>query len=138
MPDIKNGESKSSRKCGAKTRAGSTCRRALSPASDRCHLHHGATPDGMASPQFIDSKAIGFPAEMLQLREEIALTEIRTNELLRQLDSSDDNSQTWAEIMKTFELRLNLVKTHVDVALVSQWYSSAKELATLVRSLLTQ
>ena len=38
--------------CGAKTRAGSPCRRAPATGRSRCRLHGGATPRGAASPHW--------------------------------------------------------------------------------------
>jgi hypothetical protein len=96
--------------CGAKTRSGQPCR-TPPMANGRCRLHGGATPRGLASPQFKhgkysqDLQGLSLAEmyreareddELADVRDEIALLEARTRELLRRLGGGEGRAG-WVE-----------------------------------------
>lgn len=104
--------------CGAKTRSGGVCHnKPMRNGSNRCRLHGGATPRGMASPHFKTGRYSRYlPARLqeryheaesdsslLELRGEISLMDARTAEILTNLQDGDtrklwENLQSaWSE-----------------------------------------
>lgn len=86
------------KRCGAKTRSGNPCK-SWAMANGRCRMHGGKLPGGIAAGRFKDGRyskyipnrlmdrfetALLDPA-MLEQRHEIALMEIRINDLLQQI-----------------------------------------------------
>jgi hypothetical protein len=87
--------------CNAKSRNGQQCKNQAINGTTKCHMHGGASLAGIAHPNFKHgryskhlpsrlaarySEALSDPA-LLELREEVALTQTRQTELLEQLDS---------------------------------------------------
>ena len=87
--------------CGATTRSGAPCRRAPVPGRQRCKLHGGASPRGVASaswrhgrysqavPQRLRERfdaSITDP-DLLSHRRDLALLDLRLDELLGRIDS---------------------------------------------------
>src|SRR5262249_6908633 len=90
------------RVCGAKTRSGTPCRRRPLAGRNRCRLHGGSTPAGIASPHFRHGKRSRYfrhlPKEigehyqaalhdeqLVSLREQLALLEARMLEVAGKL-----------------------------------------------------
>jgi hypothetical protein len=101
--------------CGAKTRNGGYCMKSPVAARNRCRLHGGRSPRGIASPHFKDGKytielggelsrryqqALG-DEKLLELRDEIALLEARIAELLKRVDTGESGA-TWRLIRTTY------------------------------------
>ena len=91
--------------CGAKKRDGSPCRRPPLAGRKRCALHGGKTPVGVASPHFRhgreskylrdlpDALRSGYKAaladeSLLSLRDELAVLETRSREVMRQMEAT--------------------------------------------------
>lgn len=102
-------------KCGAKTRAGTPCRRSAM-ANGRCQKHGGPTPAGIASPHFKTGKhskylpsgfrehyldAINDP-NLLTLREDLALLDARIASLLEKLGTGESRSR-WQMVRESYE-----------------------------------
>jgi hypothetical protein len=99
--------------CGAKTNAGTPCKRAPMP-NGRCHLHGGKSPVGIAASQFKHGRyskymparlseryAVALADEtMLEQREEIALLGTRLQELLGQLTDMSQRDALWQKLGK--------------------------------------
>ena len=91
--------------CGAKTRSGGTCTQP-GMMNGRCRMHGGKHPRGLASPHYKDgrySKAL--PARLaaryavaeadprlLELRDEVALTDARLADLLGRVDTGESGA----------------------------------------------
>ena len=104
------------RMCGAKTRAGTPCKRAPM-ANGRCYLHGGPTPKGIASPHFKhgrrskylpqglmkDFKEAMRDPELMSLRPDVALWDARIEELLRDITEHGETIANWTAL----ELKLN-------------------------------
>lgn len=96
--------------CGAKTRAGTPCRR---PAmmNGRCDKHGGKSPGGIASPRtkhgrysrYIPSRLserydeAAADTELLAMRDEIALTDARLADVLKRVDRGD-SGDLWKQL----------------------------------------
>jgi hypothetical protein len=88
--------------CEAKNRAGEQCRRHATPGRNVCRMHGGKTPRGIASPNFrtgryskdLPSRLLdGFEkaladAELVDLRRELALTDVEISETLRAMEET--------------------------------------------------
>lgn len=88
--------------CGAKTRSGAPCRSRPMP-NGRCRMHGGTAPVSIASPHFQHGRRSKYlPArlldryheaasdpDLLAVRDEIALLDMRLNELLEQVDTGE-------------------------------------------------
>ena len=100
------------RQCGAKTKAGTPCRRAPM-LNGRCHKHGGPTPRGPASPQFKHGRysrylpsrlgeryaeALADP-DLLALWQDVALVDARLSDLLARVDSGE-SGQRWQAAQK--------------------------------------
>ena len=106
------------RECGAKTRGGGTCKQAALP-NGRCHYHGGKSPAGIASgtyktgrySRYLPARLAGRYAEaqadgaLLELRDDIALTDARLADLLGRVDSGESGA-LWQRLM---EARLELL-----------------------------
>lgn len=93
------------RECGAKTRQGGVCKQPALP-NGRCHYHGGKSLAGLASPTYQTgrySKAL--PARLaaryataeadprlLELRDEVALTDARLADLLGRVDTGESGA----------------------------------------------
>jgi hypothetical protein len=96
-------ESNPIKRCGAKTRSGKTCCKFPVAGRERCRLHGGATPVGVASPHFKTGRHSKYiperlaeryqealaDGELLALREEIALVDARLADLLGRVDTGE-------------------------------------------------
>src|SRR5262245_22352084 len=110
--------------CGAKTRAGTPCKRAAMP-NGRCDRHGGKSLSGAAHPGFthgpyskflpvhLATRLAEFDADekRLELNQEIDLTTARITELLDRLSNGSNDSEIWAGILEAVELRRKLVGT---------------------------
>lgn len=97
-------------KCGAKTKAGTPCKKA-GMENGRCRLHGGATPRGIAHPNTkhgryskdlptkLSSKYEAALADrrLLELRDEVAIIDIRLSDLLRGVDRGGA-SELWSTL----------------------------------------
>lgn len=124
------------RRCGAKNRPGCknpVCQRWPVRGSRRCHRHGGRTPSGLDSPHFRHGlrgqrdmnsrRSRALPERLIQryeeavadvtlleLREDIALSEARIEDLLKRVDTGEAG-ETWRSLRETFyELRKALDK----------------------------
>jgi hypothetical protein len=93
--------------CGAKTRAGGTCKQPALP-NGRCRFHGGHSLAGIASPNFKTGKYSKYlPArlaeryhearsdpELLALRDEISLVDARLEDLIRRVDTGE-SGEAW-------------------------------------------
>lgn len=103
--------------CGAKTRAGTPCRLAAMP-NGRCKFHGGMSPAGVTHYKYGTGKtrrskylpdnligkyeeALADP-ELLSLREDIALTETRINELMELL-ATPGAAAAWGSVSAAFD-----------------------------------
>ena len=96
--------------CGAKKRDGSICRMSAMP-NGRCRLHGGKSPAGIASGTFktgryskvLPARLAGRYAEarddseLLALKEEIALTDARLQDLLARVDTGESGG-LWRDL----------------------------------------
>lgn len=105
--------------CGAKTRDGGECQNAAM-ANGRCRMHGGLSPAGVASPRFKTGKFSRYLPErlleryeeaqgdetLLELRDEIALTDTRLLDLLSRVDTGESGAiwkklqQLWKEYQR--------------------------------------
>lgn len=97
--------------CGAKTRAGTPCKRAPVPGRTRCRLHGGLTPAGASHYNFKTGRySKVLPArlreryeeaaadpELLALREDIALLDSRLDDLLKRVDAGESDT-LWKQV----------------------------------------
>lgn len=103
--------------CGAKTKSGLPCRVAPIDGRNRCRLHGGASPRGIASPHAktlryskdMIGKALGQryqeameDDDLLALRSEIALFQSRVGEQIQNIDSGD-TFKTFQELKKWYQ-----------------------------------
>lgn len=104
--------------CGARLRGkpGRTCQRSPAPGRTRCKLHGGATPQGIASPHFRGGKYSGVlpqrllstyakasaDRELVGLREELQLTDVRLQELVGTL-GEQPGTRAWAQVQSAVE-----------------------------------
>lgn len=99
--------------CGAKTRSGGKCK-APAMKNGRCRMHGGATPSGIASPHFKHGQRArrGMPErfllkydealndpELLNLRTDLALFEVRIEELLNRVGTGESKKH-WEDLQK--------------------------------------
>lgn len=98
--------------CGAKKKNGTPCQMSAMP-NGRCRLHGGKTPQGIASPHFKDGRYSRFiparmteryheakqDAELLALREDIALVDSRLSDLLGRVDTGESGA-LWGQLNK--------------------------------------
>lgn len=106
--------------CGAKKKNGTPCQKSPINGRNRCRLHGGASPRGIAHPRFKTGRySKDLPSrlskryeeakedeKLLELRDEIAILESRIGDLLSRTDSGESGA-TWRAAQKTFsELRV--------------------------------
>lgn len=101
--------------CGAKTRAGTRCKRAAMP-NGRCHLHGGKSLSGVAHPNFKTGRYSKYlPARLagryqeaaqdpnlLALREDIALLDSRIAEVVSRLTTGESGG-AWKAVRAAYE-----------------------------------
>lgn len=97
--------------CGAKTRGGAPCQKAPKAGSTRCRLHGGASPRGLAHPSTTSGRyskhlptrlaaqyeASLSDADLIVMRDEVALLEARLSDLLKRADTGEAGS-VWRQI----------------------------------------
>ncbi len=102
--------------CGAKTRDGDPCQNPPLAGRERCRMHGGASPAGMASPRFKTGKFSRYLPErlleryeeaqqdeaLLELRDEIALSDARVLDLLSRVDSGESGA-IWRKLQKLWQ-----------------------------------
>src|SRR4051812_28697546 len=96
--------------CGAKTRNGAPCRTRPMP-NGRCRMHGGKSLSGPASPTFTTGRHSKYlparllaryqemtqDAELLALRDEIALIDARISDVLQRVERGE-SSRIWREL----------------------------------------
>ena len=104
-------------RCGARTRSGHPCRRAPAIGRERCVLHGGATPRGLALPQTTHGRhSRDLPTRLagryqeaandpdrLRLDAEIVLVDTLINERLSTLDTGE-SGRIWKELREAWKL----------------------------------
>lgn len=127
--------------CGAKTRIGGRCKKPPME-NGRCRLHGGATPSGLASPQYKHGRwSKAMPARLLEryqmsaddpdllaLRHEIALLDARLEDLLKRVDTGESGA-IWKLLRDTFT-ELQTAKTKGDLTLEAIQFATLSELIT--------
>ena len=102
--------------CGAKTRAGTLCKRSGSGAGGRCKFHGGASLAGPAHPNWKDGRHSKYlPAglaaryvagrndpNLIALRDEVALVDVRVGELLEAIGETG-NAKLWKDAREKFD-----------------------------------
>lgn len=102
-------------KCGAKTRSGGQCARSPVAGSKRCNLHGGLSPKGIASATFKHGRhsrhlptqlAARYQAAMsdpqlLELRSEVALMDVRVDDLLSRI-AAGNSADAWEAAQSAF------------------------------------
>jgi hypothetical protein len=130
-----------SRICGAKTRAGGTCRQPAM-ANGRCRLHGGVTPDALGSPYFKYGRYSEFlPARLaaayqdsvndpslLSLRDEIGLIDSRIADLLARTVARESPS-SW-QVLRGFVDAALSAQSEQNESLVSVQLAALKLLVT--------
>lgn len=127
------------RECGARTRAGKACRKAAMP-NGKCRNHGGASPVGVAHPSFKTGRySKDLPArlaarlqeasvdpDLISMRQEIALVDARTNEVLSRLDSKEAAAH-WMQLKDLVEqFRLGTATQRIQAAeALSTWSTEA-------------
>jgi hypothetical protein len=120
-------------KCGATTKSGKPCQ-AQAMENGRCRIHGGLTPSGFALPQFktgryskVLPEALRHRYEvarddedLLSLRDEIALIDLRITDLL----GKPPTDETWAQALFLIEQRRKLAESeHKRLATLKQYVS---------------
>lgn len=115
--------------CNAKSkRSGLQCKRAAVVGGTKCHMHGGASLGGMASPTFKTGRHSKFLPErlaaryaeaqadprLLELRDEVALIDIRLGELVERIDAAE-SAQRWQGLQAAYA-DLTLATTRSDTA----------------------
>ncbi|MCK6553411.1 hypothetical protein L6Q96_02325 [Candidatus Binatia bacterium] len=101
-------------RCTARSKqTGDRCEQRVVPGRSVCHYHGGKTPVGTALPQYKGAgrsrhlpvamveryRAAASDPELLALRKDLALIEVRLTSLLEKLtDSGPGDAATWADI----------------------------------------
>lgn len=102
--------------CGAKTRSGRYCKKDPTRNRNRCQLHGGKSPRGIAAGRFKTGKySKDLPSrlseryltatsdeKLLELRDEIALIETRLGDLLSRADTGESGA-TWGQIKTAYD-----------------------------------
>lgn len=110
MIEVRTNES-GRRICGAKKRNGDPCGCTILFPNGRCRIHGGPTPVGMASPAYRGGRhSRHLPTRLyekykeaqddpvlLDLRNEVALMDVRIGELLERVESGD-SAEIWARL----------------------------------------
>jgi flagellar motility protein MotE (MotC chaperone) len=134
--------------CQAKAKStGKQCRRHAVISRKVCRVHGGATPRGIASPHFktgrhsrdLPTQLSGryleaiTDAELLSLRDDIALVDTRISELL---DTLPDNPKAWDEINELIETRRRLADSERRRLVDLQQMMTAEQAMTMMECLL--
>lgn len=133
--------------CTAKSkRSGVQCRKAATPGSTKCHMHGGKSLGGMASPTFktgryskhLPERLAGKYKEamrdpnLLDLRSEVALLDIRLGELVEALGGNVPDHESWSAIVDLLESRRKLVDSeHKRMVAMHQMISADRAMILL-------
>jgi len=129
--------------CGAKTRGGRPCQKSPLTGRNRCRLHGGASPAGVASPTFKHGRRSKYmPARLvsryeealadpflLEQKAEIALLDARLSELLEQV--GDGSS---AERWKVLQVALGDLEWAVQTQDTDGFNSAIKHMRAIIQS----
>lgn len=111
--------------CSAKSKqTGVRCKQPVVRGRTVCHYHGGATPVGAAHPSYTGAgrskylpvamaeryRAAKADPELLALRKDLALLEVRLASLLERMDPADVDAGTWVEIRALLQERLKIVE----------------------------
>jgi hypothetical protein len=133
--------------CTAKAKStGERCRRPAVPGRNVCRYHGGATPRGIASPNFKHGKyskdlpkgliaryeQAAQDPELLALRDEIALLDARMVELMHKLGGGEADQEVWKEIYAALEQRRRLVESERRRLVEMQQMITAEQALVLV------
>ncbi len=102
-------------RCTAKNRRGERCKQAAINGTSKCRFHGGASLSGIASPTFktgryskhLPARLAGRYAEaqadpnLLALRDEVALIDIRLGELVGRVDAAE-SAQRWKALQAAY------------------------------------
>lgn len=87
--------------CGAKNRQGQPCKQRVEPGRERCRFHGGRHPRGPASPHYKHgryskvgplaeaAKRVEEQSDLLDLRQGVALFDVRIEEIAERLEEKD-------------------------------------------------
>ncbi len=131
-------------KCTGHTRAGKRCKRNQIPPTDKCFVHGGSTPRGIASPHYKHGRNSRYlnslpetvrgafnghmdDPELVGVHEELAVITIRIEELLQRIPGNDGGN-LWQTAYRAFqqfrrasqnrdmppERRAELMATHLE------------------------
>ncbi len=131
-------------KCGAKKRDGTPCK-ASAMKNGRCRIHGGLTPSGFASPQFKTGRYSKVLPEamrrryevarddedLLSLRDEIALLDLRIIELLGRAEDED----TWTQSVALIEQRRKLAESEHKRLVALKQYVSIEQVYAFIGAL---
>lgn len=98
--------------CGAKTRSGKPCHQSPVSGRERCRMHGGAQPRGLAHHRtthgrfskdlptrlLADYEAALADTDLIAVREELAILSARELDLMRTIDSGE-SGETWKRLM---------------------------------------
>ncbi len=139
--------------CGAKTRSGARCQRYPTQGRNRCKLHGGATPRGMASPHFKTGKYSKYLPDRLirryeeassdktlvSFREDLALLQCRITQLLDQLGTvepgSEEENNLWKQVGEMLEKRIKVAQAERKRLVEMGQMMSVEEIRNLANSL---
>lgn len=141
-------------KCGAKTRSGDPCKNLCVTGSNRCRMHGGKTPRGMANVNTLHgrySKAIPTrlaeryeamlaDPQIWQLHDEMALVNARISELIGKLSPDDDvddeaDRGTWKEIGEHIETSRRLSDSERRHLEQMNQYCTVNEVMTMIAAI---
>lgn len=129
--------------CGAKTRSGAPCKNPPVTGRERCRMHGGSQPRGLARHNTTHGRyskhlptrlgeryeaALKDP-DLLALRDEIAITDARIQELLEPEDAS---AVDWPAVQESIEQRRKLVETERKRLVDLQQMMTAEQAMTLL------
>jgi hypothetical protein len=136
------------RLCGATTRRATACK---NPAMEngRCRMHGGLTPKGTDLPQFKHGRySTSLPdrlstrykealadEERHDLRDEIALSEAKIDDLLAGIESRDE-SLAWKDVERWIARKTRTVEADVRIAATKGQMVSVEEMMGLIGLLL--
>lgn len=135
------GENYQGPRCGAKTRKAGLCPNPPVTGRTRCRMHGGATPRGIASPQFVHGRrSRDLPTrllsryqdaledeQLLELASDVALIDTRLGEVLSQIDSGE-TGRLWAALRKAWATFTKPIVTDADAARKVEAFDAIRDL----------
>lgn len=142
----------SARKCTAKSkRTGQNCGANAMIGKTVCYHHGGKSPRGAASANFKHGRySLNLPTrlagkyeqaksdpDLLALKEEISLTDVRITELLERIgeDEQKDDGAIWAAVFEAIEQRRRLVESEARRMRELSLYISAESAMLLISAI---